>query len=72
MSASRDDFGIAIRSALLQRGAATKFSLISLKLVSEIPEKYVSLEQENKIIELNKAIKIRGFFKIFTIKTNKV
>ena len=36
MSASRDDFGIAIRSALLQRGAATKFSLISLIIFSII------------------------------------
>ena len=30
MSVSRDDFGIAFRSALLQRGAAQKFSLVSL------------------------------------------
>ena len=30
MSSSRDDFGIAFRSALLQRGAAQKFSIISL------------------------------------------
>ena len=30
MSASRDDFGIAFRSALLQKGAAQKFSLVSL------------------------------------------
>ena len=36
MSASRDDFGIAIRSALLQRGAATKFSLISLIILAII------------------------------------
>tara|TARA_B100001093_G_scaffold516025_1_gene593800 strand:+ start:748 stop:1593 length:846 start_codon:yes stop_codon:yes gene_type:complete len=36
MSSSRDDFGIAIRSALLQRGAATKFSLISLIVLASI------------------------------------
>ena len=30
MSSSRDDFGIAFRSALLQKGAAQKFSLVSL------------------------------------------
>lgn len=30
MSTSRDDFGIAFRSALLQKGAAQKFSIISL------------------------------------------
>ena len=30
MSASRDDFGIVIRSALLQRGARQKFSLFFL------------------------------------------
>ena len=34
MSTSRDDFGIAIRSALLQRGARQKFSLFVLILVS--------------------------------------
>ncbi len=36
MSTSRDDFGIAIRSALLQRGAKQKFSLFVLILVSVI------------------------------------
>ena len=30
MSTSRDDFGIAFRSALLQKGAAQKFSLYFL------------------------------------------
>jgi len=34
MSTSRDDFGIAIRSALLQRGAKQKFSLFILILLS--------------------------------------
>ena len=34
MSTSRDDFGIAIRSALLQRGARQKFSLFVLILLS--------------------------------------
>tara|TARA_B100001029_G_C15037077_1_gene440867 strand:- start:115 stop:960 length:846 start_codon:yes stop_codon:yes gene_type:complete len=36
MSTSRDDFGIAFRSALLQRGAAQKFSLISLIIIATI------------------------------------
>ncbi len=36
MSTSRDDFGIAIRSALLRRGAAQKFSLISLIILALI------------------------------------
>ncbi len=36
MSTSRDDFGIAIRSALLRRGAAQKFSLISLIILAII------------------------------------
>ena len=36
MSSSRDDFGIAFRSALLQRGAAQKFSLFSLIIVAII------------------------------------
>ena len=34
MSSSRDDFGIAFRSALLQRGAAQKFSLFSLIILA--------------------------------------
>mgnify|MGYP006138668255 FL=1 len=36
MSAGRDDFGIAFRSALLQKGAAQKFSLVSLVIVALI------------------------------------
>jgi len=36
MSSSRDDFNIAFRSALLQRGAAQKFSLISLIILALI------------------------------------
>ena len=36
MSSSRDDFGIAFRSALLQRGAAQKFSLVFLLFLSSI------------------------------------
>ena len=36
MSANRDDFGIAFRSALLQRGAAQKFSLFFLIVTSII------------------------------------
>ena len=36
MSSSRDDFGIAFRSALLQRGAAQKFSLVFLLILAII------------------------------------
>jgi len=36
MSSSRDDFSIAFRSALLQRGAAQKFSLVFLIIVASI------------------------------------
>ncbi len=36
MSSSRDDFGIAFRSALLQRGAAQKFSLFFLIIIASI------------------------------------
>ncbi len=36
MSASRDDFGIAFRSALLQKGAAQKFSLVSYLIIALI------------------------------------
>ena len=36
MSSSRDDFGIAFRSALLQRGAAQKFSIVSLLILATI------------------------------------
>ena len=34
MPASRDDFGIAFRSALLQKGVAQKFSLVSLLIIA--------------------------------------
>jgi hypothetical protein len=34
MSVSRDDFSIAFRSALLQRGAAQKFSLFFLIILA--------------------------------------
>ena len=34
MSASRDDFGIAFRSALLKKGVAQKFSLVSLIIIA--------------------------------------
>ena len=36
MSVSRDDFGIAFRSALLQRGASHKFSILSLIILATI------------------------------------
>jgi len=36
MSSSRDDFGIAFRSALLQRGAAQKFSLVFLIIIASV------------------------------------
>ena len=36
MSVSRDDFSIAFRSALLQRGASQKFSILSLIIVALI------------------------------------
>ena len=36
MSVSRDDFSIAFRSALLQRGATQKFSVLSLIIVALI------------------------------------
>ena len=36
MSSSRDDFGIAFRSALLRKGAAQKFSLIFLIIIASI------------------------------------
>ena len=36
MSVSRDDFSIAFRSALLQRGASQKFSIVSLIIIATI------------------------------------
>ena len=36
MSSSRDDFGIAIRSALLKKGARQKFSLVFLLILAII------------------------------------
>ena len=50
MSSSRDDFGIAFRSALLQRGAAQKFSLVSLIIIA----KKTSMDGETKYVALEK------------------
>ena len=36
MSVSRDDFSIAFRSALLQRGASQKFSILSLIIIAVV------------------------------------
>ncbi len=59
-SASRDDFGIAIRSALLQKGTKQKFSLLALLIISII---FFSLEKLNtKPINLVRAFLHDGIY----------
>ena len=48
MSVSRDDFSIAFRSALLQRGGAQKFSVLSLIFLAIIIGSFMNVRQENE------------------------
>ena len=63
MSTSRDDFGIAIRSALLQRGAKQKFSLFVLILLSL--SIFVLDISELKPIKIMIQMKLPKYYQIF-------
>ena len=67
MISSRDDFGIAIRSALLQRGAKQRFSLFFLISISLI---IFFLDYNNfKIIQITKKILNDGVYRISKVAT---
>ena len=67
MSSSRDDFSIAIRSALLQKGARQKFSLVFLFIVALI---IFLLDTYNfKFINFSRTIINDGIYRLTNIST---
>ena len=70
MSTSRDDFGIVIRSALLQRGAKQKFSLFVLILVSIF---IFTLDNAKlKPIEILRSLINDGIYRISAISSSPI
>tara|TARA_Y100000389_G_C17448914_1_gene513376 strand:- start:1624 stop:2499 length:876 start_codon:yes stop_codon:yes gene_type:complete len=68
MSASRDDFGIAIRSALLQKGARQKFSLfffIILSLVIFFLDSF-----ENSFMKSARSLVNDGIYRLSSVATS--
>jgi rod shape-determining protein MreC len=70
MSTSRDDFGIAIRSALLQRGARQKFSLFVLILLSLFI--FVLDISELKPIKVLRSLLNDGVYRISAISSSPI
>ena len=70
MSTSRDDFGIAIRSALLQRGAKQKFSLFVLILLSL--SIFVLDISELKSIKILRSLLNDGVYRISAISSSPI
>ena len=67
MSTSREDFGIAVRSALLKKGARQKFSLFFLFIISTI---IFFLDFYNvKGIKLTKNLISDGLYRVSNIAT---
>jgi len=70
MATSRDDFGIAIRSALLQRGARQKFSLFVLIIVSIF---IFALDNvELKAIKIARSIINDGIYRVSAISSSPI
>ena len=67
MSSSRDDFGIAIRSALLKKGARQKFSLVFLLILATII--FLLDTYQFKFIKLAKILINDGIYRITNIST---
>ena len=67
MSSSRDDFGIAIRSALLQKGARQKFSLVFLLIIAIII--FLLDTYQFKFIKFTKVLINDGIYRIANIST---
>tara|TARA_B100001996_G_C18601949_1_gene570179 strand:+ start:65 stop:931 length:867 start_codon:yes stop_codon:yes gene_type:complete len=70
MSASRDDFGIVIRSALLQRGARQKFSLFFLICLSILIFFLDSFP--NKIMDKTRSILNDGVYLTSSVATSPI
>ena len=67
MSSSRDDFGIAVRSALLKKGARQKFSLVFLLIISIII--FLLDSYQFKVIKLTKTLINDGIYRLTNIST---
>ncbi len=67
MSSSRDDFGIAIRSALLQKGARQKFSLVFLLIVALVI--FLLDTYQFKFINISRTIINDGIYRLANIST---
>ena len=67
MSSSRDDFGIAIRSALLKKGARQKFSLVFLLIVAIII--FLLDTYQFKAIGFTKTLINDGIYRLTNIST---
>ena len=67
MSSSRDDFGIAIRSALLQKGPRQKFSLVFLLIIAIII--FLLDTYQFKFIKFTKVIINDGIYRLTNIST---
>ena len=67
MSSSRDDFGIAIRSALLKKGAKQKFSLIFLLIIATTI--FLLDSYQFKFIKLTKLLINDGIYRLTNIST---
>ena len=67
MSSSRDDFGIAIRSALLKKGARQKFSLIFLLILATII--FLLDTYQFKFIKFTKILINDGIYRLTNIST---
>ena len=63
MSSSRDDFGIAIRSALLKKGARQKFSLVFLLILATII--FLLDTYQFKFIKFTKILKVKKKLSVF-------
>ena len=67
MSSSRDDFGIAVRSALLQKGARQKFSLVFLLIIATII--FLLDIYQFKFIKFTKVLVNDGIYRLTNIST---
>ena len=67
MSSSRDDFGIAIRSALLKKGARQKFSLVFLLIIAIII--FLLDTYQFKFIKFTKILINDGIYRLTNIST---
>ena len=67
MSSSRDDIGIAIRSALLKKGARQKFSLVFLLIIAIII--FLLDTNQFKVIKFTKILINDGIYRLTNIST---